>query len=600
MKIAEENQTFTFDHIFPTETKQEAIYNIVGKATVEDVLHGYNGTIFAYGQSGSGKTHTMFGPDIFDNETKGMIPRAAYDIFRVWDISPNVKEVEIRCSMLEIYMEHLRDLLTDDTVELKIKESPIRGIYVDGLSELALESEEELMYYIDSGEQRRVWAETRHNSVSSRSHTIFMIQVRQVFANETEWRGVLNLVDLAGSEKVGASGAEGLTFEEGTKINLSLSALGNVIHSLSLGLEHVPYRESKLTRLLQESLGGNYKTSLIVTCSPHSSQLAETLSTLKFAQRAKKLKNNAQVNIKTSPEKMMKLIEALKKELMEKEDMIHKLMNGELLASADAILARKGDNDNDNANEEENEKEEDNSDEEVSIHLPPGSQVEGKALTEEAEEKDLNQDDDDGSPKFIALKVESPEPSHKKTESSFTQLDLFQPESQAPAVADLTRKLGESEERCLKLGTKLKEAIEQVDCLKKEKSKLERKLKESEIEMLGERKKVIVAEEELTRLRLDIQKRDAAEKRASVDADQDKMLSKVYASQLKALTEALEDSDAECSRLLREKKEKLQQETVEVCNMSLADYDKLDKTQTLVSDAWITKLLSSPRSGYRI
>ena len=122
---------------------------------MKDVLNGYNGTIFAYGQTGSGKTYTMFGLDIYDDKAKGIIPRAAMDVFNIWNDSERIREVEIRCSMLEIYQENLKDLLNDELVELKIKESPTKGIFVDGLSEIAISCEQEMMYYLSVGESRR-------------------------------------------------------------------------------------------------------------------------------------------------------------------------------------------------------------------------------------------------------------------------------------------------------------------------------------------------------------------------------------------------------------------------------------------------------------
>ena len=158
-------------------------------------------------------------------------------------------------------------------------------------------------------------SETRANKFSSRSHTIFRIQISQKFPNGSEKRGVLNLVDLAGSEKVGKTGATGETLEEATKINLSLSCIGNVIHALVLKADHVPYRDSKLTRILQECLGGNYKTSLVVTCSNHSFHKEETISSLRFAQRARSIKNQVKMNIKSSPEQLQAIIHHLKTEL---------------------------------------------------------------------------------------------------------------------------------------------------------------------------------------------------------------------------------------------------------------------------------------------
>lgn len=153
------------------------------------------------------------------------------------------------------------------------------------------------------------------NNYSSRSHSLFILEMIQKFPSEAEKRGRLNLVDLAGSEKVGKTGTTGETLEEAKKINLSLSCLGFVIHALTSNYEHIPYRDSKLTRILQESLGGNYKTTLLVACSPHSSNKEETISTLKFAARAKTIKNRYKMNIQNSPEALMAVIEALKTEL---------------------------------------------------------------------------------------------------------------------------------------------------------------------------------------------------------------------------------------------------------------------------------------------
>ena len=171
------------------------------------------------------------------------------------------------------------------------------------------------MELLELGEKQRTVAATRMNNYSSRSHSVFTMEIIQKFPNEAEKRGKLNLVDLAGSEKVGKTGATGDTLEEAKKINLSLSCLGFVIHALTSGYEHIPYRDSKLTRILQESLGGNYKTTLIVGCSPYSSNKEETISTLKFASRAKTIKNHFKMNIQNSPEALMAVIEALKVDL---------------------------------------------------------------------------------------------------------------------------------------------------------------------------------------------------------------------------------------------------------------------------------------------
>ena len=216
--------------------------------------------------------------------------------------------------MLEIYKEKLKDLC-GYSAELKIKENKAKGIYVDGITEVYVASEEEMLEVLSMGERNRTVASTKMNSVSSRSHQLFMLEVKQKLPNDSEKKGTLNLVDLAGSEKINQTGVTGNKLEEAKKINLSLSALGNVIKALTSSAEHIPYRDSKLTRLLQESLGGNYKTTLIVNCSPHPRNAEDTVNTLKFAQRAKTIKNKVHLNIKKSAEAYMKIIEELKGQL---------------------------------------------------------------------------------------------------------------------------------------------------------------------------------------------------------------------------------------------------------------------------------------------
>ena len=302
-------EPFTCDKIFAPSASQSEVYESTGLPTVSNVLEGYNGTIFAYGQTGSGKTFTMTG-DILNPVTRGIIPRSISKIFEYASTCPKI-EFSLKCSMLEIYKETLRDLLCPSE-SLKIKENLHRGVYVEGLTEIFVASEEEVMDVLASGEKTRSVASTKMNQVSSRSHQLFMVEIRQTFENDSEKKGVLNLIDLAGSENIKDSGVSGMNLEEAKKINLSLSALGNVIHALTVQSDHVPYRDSKLTRLLQESLGGNFKTALIITCSPSQRNLDETIKTLKFAQRAKKIKTNAKINFKTNAESYLKIIDSLK------------------------------------------------------------------------------------------------------------------------------------------------------------------------------------------------------------------------------------------------------------------------------------------------
>ena len=277
-------------------------------------MEGYNGTIFAYGQTGSGKTFTMMG-DLSLPSSQGLIPRTASEIFELVERDYPDTEFILRCSMLEIYKDTLLDLLDNKSSSLKIKECPRKGIHVQGLSAVCVTNPRELLEAVSLGEEFRTVASTRINATSSRSHLILIIEVVQTLSNGGEKRGVLNMVDLAGSEKVRVSGVTGVNLEEAKKINLSLSALGKVISALVAGNCHVPFRDSKLTRLLQESLGGNYKTTLVVNCSPAFVAREETLNSLNFAVRAKAIKNKVRVNLKESAECYIKTIEMLKGEI---------------------------------------------------------------------------------------------------------------------------------------------------------------------------------------------------------------------------------------------------------------------------------------------
>ncbi|EGR34434.1 kinesin motor domain protein, partial [Ichthyophthirius multifiliis] len=319
VQVMPEKTIFTLDKVYPPASQQSEIYEDVGREMVNDVLLGYNGTIFAYGATGSGKTHTMFG-NVNDQQQKGIIPRVSNQIFQYVNQSTDI-EFSITCSMLEIYKEQLFDLLNTNKQNLKIKENAKEGgLYVQGLTNITVESEQDILDAINLGYSSKQTRETRMNEYSSRSHTIFTINVNQKCPNGQLKTGKMNLVDLAGCEKIAKTQAWGEMLEEAKKINLSLSCLGNVIHALTSGADHIPYRDSKLTRILQESLGGNFKTSLIAAISPHSSQHEEQISTLKFATRAKTIKNNVKINIILSNEQMKVLIEQLKGELAKSKE----------------------------------------------------------------------------------------------------------------------------------------------------------------------------------------------------------------------------------------------------------------------------------------
>lgn len=302
--------SFTFDRVFPMNSRQDDIFDFSIRPTVDDILNGYNGTVFAYGQTGAGKSYTMMGSDIDDDEGRGVIPRIIQQIFASILTSPSNIEYTVRVSYMEIYMERIRDLLVPHNDNLPVHEEKSRGVYVKGLLEVYVSSVQEVYEVLRRGGQARAVAATNMNQESSRSHSIFVVTVGQKNVETGSAKsGQLFLVDLAGSEKVGKTGASGQTLEEAKKINKSLSALGMVINALTDGKSsHVPYRDSKLTRILQESLGGNSRTTLIINCSPSSYNDAETISTLRFGVRAKAIKNKAKVNAELSPAELKQLL----------------------------------------------------------------------------------------------------------------------------------------------------------------------------------------------------------------------------------------------------------------------------------------------------
>ncbi|XP_069507115.1 kinesin-like protein KIF3B isoform X1 [Ambystoma mexicanum] len=293
-------KTFTFDAVYDSNSKQVELYDETFRPLVDSVLQGFNGTIFAYGQTGTGKTFTMEGVRN-DPEKRGVIPNSFEHIFTHISRSQN-QQYLVRASYLEIYQEEIRDLLSkDQSKRLELKERPDTGVYVKDLSSFVTKSVKEIEHVMNVGNQNRSVGSTNMNEHSSRSHAIFMITVECSelgLDGENHIRvGKLNLVDLAGSERQAKTGAQGERLKEATKINLSLSALGNVISALVDGKStHIPYRDSKLTRLLQDSLGGNAKTVMVANIGPASYNVEETLTTLRYANRAKNIKNKPRVN----------------------------------------------------------------------------------------------------------------------------------------------------------------------------------------------------------------------------------------------------------------------------------------------------------------
>ncbi|KAL6443151.1 hypothetical protein ACFW04_002832 [Cataglyphis niger] len=327
------SKKFTFDKVFGPSSKQVDVYNAVVSPLLEEVLAGYNCTVFAYGQTGTGKTFTMEGvsndPTLHwqSDTTAGIIPRALSHLFDELRML-EVQEYTVRVSFLELYNEELFDLLSpnDDASKIRLYEDATRkgSVIIHGLEEVTVHNKNEVYKILEKGSEKRQTAATFMNAHSSRSHTVFSITIHikenNVDGEELLKTGKLNLVDLAGSENIGRSGAVDRRAREAGNINQSLLTLGRVITALVERAPHIPYRESKLTRLLQESLGGRTKTSIIATVSPANINFEETLSTLDYAHRAKNITNRPEINQKLSKKALLKEyteeIERLRRDLL--------------------------------------------------------------------------------------------------------------------------------------------------------------------------------------------------------------------------------------------------------------------------------------------
>lgn len=285
----EQRKVFTYDAAYDATANQTTIYHEVVFPLVSSVLEGFNGCIFAYGQTGTGKTFTMEGARGND-DLMGIIPRTFEQIWLHINRTENFQFL-VDVSYLEIYMEELRDLLKPNSKHLEVRERG-SGVYVPNLHAINCKSVDDMANVMRLGNKNRTVGFTNMNEHSSRSHAIFMIKIEMCDTETNTIKvGKLNLIDLAGSERQSKTGASAERLKEASKINLALSSLGNVISALAENSPHVPYRDSKLTRLLQDSLGGNSKTIMIANIGPSNYNYNETLTTLRYAQRAKNIQN---------------------------------------------------------------------------------------------------------------------------------------------------------------------------------------------------------------------------------------------------------------------------------------------------------------------
>ncbi|OIW13554.1 hypothetical protein TanjilG_29295 [Lupinus angustifolius] len=282
----DEESMFSFDRVFYEKSEQADVYQFLALPIVRDAANAINGTIITYGQTGAGKTYSMEGPGILecDEQKKGLLPRVVKELFDSINLSEEEMTYSIKLSMVEIYMEKVRDLFDLSKDNLQINESKSRGIFLPGVTEITVRDPAEAFQSLYSGIANRAVGQTQS-------------------VNRTR-SGKLILVDLAGSEKVEKTGAEGRVLEEAKAINKSLSALGNVVNSLTCSMQgkagHIPYRDSKLTRILQDALGGNARTALLCCCSPSAFNASESLSTFRFGAR-QVIHESMAKHIKASP-----------------------------------------------------------------------------------------------------------------------------------------------------------------------------------------------------------------------------------------------------------------------------------------------------------
>jgi kinesin family protein 18/19 len=316
---------YAFDFAFAQDSTQQEVYQKTTRFLLDGVTSGFNATVFAYGSTGAGKTYTMLG----DQESPGLMLMTIRDLYRSMNSSALERSFKVKLSYLEIYNENIKDLISDSTEHLDIWEDPIKGITIAGLTEIQAASPQEVVDMVQMGNMRRTCEPTMANETSSRSHAVLQILIehadRATGAKAEVVSGKLSLIDLAGSERASNTQNRGMRLIEGANINRSLLALGNCINALFFAnakgtKAYIPYRDSKLTRILKDSLGGNCRTVMIACISPNVKTFEDTHNTLKYANRAKNIKTNVQrnvLNVAYHVSQYTSIITSLKKEIGE-------------------------------------------------------------------------------------------------------------------------------------------------------------------------------------------------------------------------------------------------------------------------------------------
>ncbi|CAK1553449.1 unnamed protein product [Leptosia nina] len=319
LKRANKELKFVFDHVCGQEATNQDVFETTTKDILASLMEGYNCSVFVYGATGAGKTFTMIG----NQENPGITYLTMEHLFYTIDSFEKDREFDIGVSYIEVYNENVYDLLKPSTTALQLREDAKYGVMVAGLTLHKIKTARELLNMLEDGNKNRTQHPTDANAESSRSHAVFQVYVKMRYKTSSQLRMVkLSMIDLAGSERASATGCKGDRFKEGANINKSLLSLGNCINKLADGSNYIPYRDSKLTRLLKDSLGGNCKTVMIANVSPSSLSYEDTYNTLKYAARANKIQLSIKKNIVDGDMRLsqyVKINEELKKKIKELE-----------------------------------------------------------------------------------------------------------------------------------------------------------------------------------------------------------------------------------------------------------------------------------------